>query len=160
LLLVSQYSRGVSVYSAVCTLYCGLFNPSHYSLLFLTSHPHFSTAFGTYSHFLYLNRCYILWYCWCFIILFSLPSFPKFHRIVLVLQICSTSEFVCDHVCFVYMFIFGSIFCRWEKTCSLCLSEPGLLHLKCPAVASIYLQTTWCHSLWLSKTPLYMYIYI
>jgi hypothetical protein len=26
---------------------------------------------------------------------------------------------------FVYMFIFGSIFHIWEKTCIFCLSEPG-----------------------------------
>jgi hypothetical protein len=51
----------------------------------------------------------------------------------------------------------------WEKTCGLCLPEPGLLHLICPLIASIYLQTTWSHfSLWLNKTAwhIYMYIYI
>jgi hypothetical protein len=37
----------------------------------------------------------------------------------------------------------GSIFHIWEKTCGLCLSEPGLLHLTWyPWIASIYLQTT------------------
>jgi hypothetical protein len=46
---------------------------------------------------------------------------------------------------FVYMFIFGFIFHIWEKTCSLCLSEPDLLHLTwCPPIASIHFQTTWC----------------
>jgi hypothetical protein len=37
-------------------------------------------------------------------------TFPKFHRVVLLLQPCSTSEFVYDHACFVYMFIFVSVF--------------------------------------------------
>jgi hypothetical protein len=42
---------------------------------------------------------------------------------------------------------------KWEKTCDLCLSEPGLLHLTWrPPTASIDLQTTWFHSsLWLNK---------
>jgi hypothetical protein len=48
----------------------------------------------------------VLWYCWCFMILFSFPSFPMSHRVVLLLQSCSTSEFVYSHVCFVYVFIF------------------------------------------------------
>jgi hypothetical protein len=44
---------------------------------------------------------------------------------------------------FVYVFIFGSIFHIWEKTFSLYLSEPDLLHLtQCPPIASIYLQIT------------------
>jgi hypothetical protein len=49
----------------------------------------------------------------------------------------------------------------WEKTCGLCLSDPGLLNLTwCPPSASIYLQTTWFHSsLWLSRTSFYIYIY-
>jgi hypothetical protein len=66
--------------------------------------------------------------------------------------------YVCNWSClFVCICLsFGSIFLVWEKTCGLCLSEPGVFHLTwCPPVASIYLQTTWCHSsLWLSKTPL------
>jgi hypothetical protein len=48
----------------------------------------------------------------------------------------------------------------WEKTCRLCLSEPGLLHLAwCPPIASIYLQTKRCQSsLWLSNCYLFMYL--
>jgi hypothetical protein len=37
------------------------------------------------------------------------PSFPKFHRVVPLLQTCSTSEFVYDHACFcvnVYLWIY------------------------------------------------------
>jgi hypothetical protein len=68
--------------------------------------PHFSTAFNTYPYTLYLHRCYALQYCWCSTILFSIPSFPKFHRVVPLWQICSTSVFVYDHVCFcVYVYI-------------------------------------------------------
>jgi hypothetical protein len=52
----------------------------------------------------------------------------------------------------------GSIFHEWEKTCGLCLSEPGLLHLIwCPPIASIYFPTTCHYSLWLSKTLLCVY---
>jgi hypothetical protein len=52
-----------------------------------------------------------------------------------------------------HMFIFGSNFHVWEKTCDLCLSEAGLLHLtRGPPIAFIYLQT-----LWLSKTPLFIF---
>jgi hypothetical protein len=55
----------------------------------------------------------------------------------------------------VYMFIFGFVFHGWEKSCGLCVSKPGLLHLIwCPPIASIYLQTT---CLWLSSTPLCIY---
>jgi hypothetical protein len=57
---------------------------------------------------------------------------------------------------FVYMFIFESIFHIWEKTCNLCVSEPGLLHLKLyPPIASFYLQTTCYYSLWLSSLCIY-----
>jgi hypothetical protein len=56
---------------------------------------------------------------------------------------------------FVYMFIFGSVFHVWEKTCGLCVSQPGLLHLTWyPQIVSIHLQTPCHYSLWLSKTPL------
>jgi hypothetical protein len=52
-----------------------------------------------------------------------------------------------------------SVFHVWDKTCRLCVSEPGLLHLTwCPPIISIYLQTTWHYSLWLSNIPLCIYI--
>jgi hypothetical protein len=62
-----------------------------------TSHSPFSTAFNTRPHILYLHRCCALWYHWCSIIPFSFPSFPVFHRVVLLLQTCSTYEFVYDN---------------------------------------------------------------
>jgi hypothetical protein len=56
---------------------------------------------------------------------------------------------------FVYMFIFGSIFHIWEKTCIFCVSDPVQLHLVwCPPIASVYFQTPCHYSLWLSNTPL------
>jgi hypothetical protein len=122
---------------------------AHCSLLFsypFTYHPLFFNSFQYTS--LYLSSIFISYVMWCYwysIILFSFPFFPKFHTVVPLLQTCSTSEFVYDHACFVYMFFFGSIFHLWEKTCSLCVSVPGLLHLTwCPPIASIYIQTT-CH---------------
>jgi hypothetical protein len=51
----------------------------------------------------------------------------------------------------VYMFIFGSIFHIWEKSCGLCLSEPGLLHLKwCPPCFVFIFTSIFSsiHSLW------------
>jgi hypothetical protein len=62
--------------------------------------PPFSTAFSTHPHILFLHRCYVLRYCWCSVILFSLPSFPEFLRAVPLLLTCSTSEFVYNHACF------------------------------------------------------------
>jgi hypothetical protein len=88
---------------------------------------------------------------------FSQTSIEWFHYCKHILHLCLYMVMLV----FVDMFVFGSIFHVWEKTCSLCVSEPGLLHLTWYLpVASIYLQTT-CHfSLWLSKTPLCIYITI
>jgi hypothetical protein len=121
----------------------------------------------------------------CFTILLMLyhslflSLLPEFHRAVLLLQTCSTSEFVCDQVCFcvrVYLldlsstherkhvaFVFLSFFFSASQFSfilfGLCVSEPGLLHLTlCPPTVSIYLQTKCClYSWWLSKTPLCIY---
>jgi hypothetical protein len=88
-------------------------------------------------------------YYWWSVILFSILSFPEFHTVVPLLQACCTSELLYDHACFC-VFIFGSIFHIQEKTCSLCVSEPGLLHLTwCPPIASISLQASCHYSLWL-----------
>jgi hypothetical protein len=93
-----------------------------------TSHPPFSTAFNTHPYILYFHRCYVLWYYWCSIIVFSFPSFPEFLRVVPLLQTCSTSEFVYDRACFcVYVYLW--IIHMWEKTCNFCFFEHGLLHL-------------------------------
>jgi hypothetical protein len=61
--------------------------------------PCFATAFNTHSHILYFH---LLWYA---ILLMLYHSLSKFHRVVLLLQTCSTSEFVHDHACFcVYVY--------------------------------------------------------
>jgi hypothetical protein len=60
-----------------------------------------------------------------------------------------------DHACFCVCLSFGSIVHIGEKTCGLCVSEPGLLHLTlCPPIVSISLQTTCNYSLWASDTLL------
>jgi hypothetical protein len=67
--------------------------------------PHFSIAFNTYPYILYLHRCYVLLCCWCFII-FSFSSFPKFYRVVPLIQTGSTYVFVYDRICFcVYVYL-------------------------------------------------------
>jgi hypothetical protein len=71
-----------------------------------TSHPHLSTAFNAYSYILYLHRCYVLQYYWSSLLMFSFPSFLQFRSLVPQLQTCSMYEFIYDHACFVYMFIF------------------------------------------------------
>jgi hypothetical protein len=70
---------------------------------------------------------------------------PEFHGVVSLLQTCFISEFayVIIMLVLVCIFIFGSIFHVWEKTCCFCICEPGLVHLTwCPPIVSIYLQTT------------------
>jgi hypothetical protein len=60
---------------------------------------------------------------------FSFPSFSELHRVVPLLQTCSTYEFVYDDVCFcVYVYLLDP-FSMYEGKRGLCLSEPGLLHL-------------------------------
>jgi hypothetical protein len=60
--------------------------------------------------------------------------------------------FLCIYLCF------GSMLPVWVKTCSLCFSDPILIHLTwCPPIAFIYIQTTCHYSLWLCKTPLCIY---
>jgi hypothetical protein len=86
-----------------------------------------------------------VWYYWCLIILFSFLPFPRFHRVVTLLQICSTTKFVYIMLVFVHMFIFGAVFNTWEKTCTFCVSDPGKLHLTwCPPIAFIYHKAP-CH---------------
>jgi hypothetical protein len=127
------------------------------SPLSLASHLHYSTAFNpstcTVMYFNIVMLCYSLF----------LSLLPEFHRAVPLVQTCSTSEVVYDHVCFcVYVYLLDLFSTYERKSCGLCFSEPGLLHLTwCPPIASIYLQTTGCHlSLWLNETLLYICIYV
>jgi hypothetical protein len=58
-----------------------------------------------------------MWYYWCSIIFFSFPSFPWFHRVVPLLQTCSTSEFVYDYAWFyVYVYLWIYLPCMRENT--------------------------------------------
>jgi hypothetical protein len=107
--------KGVSQCVPTVGIICfGLFNPFHYSLLplHLPHPPHFSTAFNTNPYILYL-------YVVCDItsaLSFFFSSFPKFHRVVPLLQTCSTSEFVYDHTCFcVYVYLWIYLPCMRKK---------------------------------------------
>jgi hypothetical protein len=124
----------------VSILYFGLFNPFHYSSLplYLPAPPFQPLSihiliFPTFTS-------YVMWYYWCSIIFPSFPSFSEFQRVVPLLQMSSTYEFIYDHFCCCVCLSFGSIFHIWEKTCDHCLFEPGLLHLTwCPPIVCIYL---------------------
>jgi hypothetical protein len=112
--------------------------PSIVLLCPFTSHPPFATAFNNAS--LYPLPSHLMLYCRTDALSFSfLSSMESFHCSKHVLHM----GLYMIMLIFVYMFIFGSIFHIWEKTCGLCVSEPGLLHLTwCPPIPSIYLQTT------------------
>jgi hypothetical protein len=93
-------------------------------------------------------------YYWCSNVLFSFPSFPRFHRVVPLLQnILHLSLYM---LVFMYMFIFISTFHLLEKMCFLCFWA-WLTSLTRCHVAPIYLQATCHYSLWPSNTPLCMY---
>jgi hypothetical protein len=101
--------KGMSQYmSTVGILYFGPFNSFNYSVTPLPPPPiiqHFSIHILISSTF----TSYIVRYYGCSIILFSFPSFPKFPRIVPLLQTCSTFQFVYDYACFyvyVYLWIY------------------------------------------------------
>jgi hypothetical protein len=78
----------------------GPFNPFHYSPLCLYLPAPIFQQLSRHVLFLYFHRCYVLWYCWCPRVLFYFPSFTEFHRVVPLLQTCSTYECVYDHVGF------------------------------------------------------------
>jgi hypothetical protein len=137
--------------------YFGPFKPFYTLPYPFTSHlPSIFQLFSTYILISSTVTSYVMQYYWCSVILFYFPSFPKFHRIVLLLQTCPTSEFVYHHVCFhIYVYFLALYSTHERKHAAFGLSEPSSLHLTWwPPVTSIYLQTK-CHcSLWLSKTPL------
>jgi hypothetical protein len=99
LLIFKLIFKGVS--QRMCTVgvrYSGPFKPSYYPSYHFTSHPTYFNCSTFTSH--------VLQYYWCSIIFFSFSFLPEFHKIVILLQTCSTSEFVCDHAWFLFMFIF------------------------------------------------------
>jgi hypothetical protein len=69
--------------------------------------PHFSTAFNTHPY-IHTFTSYAILLMRYHSLLLSL--FPKIHRVVPLLQTCSTSEFVYDHAWLLHMFIFAFIF--------------------------------------------------
>jgi hypothetical protein len=112
-------------------LYFGLFNPSHFSPLPLYLPPPFSAAFSAHpvsSSFTGI----------CFTTLLTLqPSLllsllPRGPRAAPRLQMCSTSERVCDHACSVCVSIFGSVFHVGENMQPRLSSSGSALHpLRC-----------------------------
>jgi hypothetical protein len=106
LILGSMFKEFLDL-SQLWICYYSLFNSSPFiALLYpFPPTPYYSAAFGTYHYVIYLHRWNIFQYCWFSIILFSVPSYPRFHRTVSLLQTCSTYKYVYDHVCFcVYIF--------------------------------------------------------
>jgi hypothetical protein len=99
--------KGISQWiSAVIILYFCPFNPFHYSPLSLSSHYTFLDSFQYISLCLLMMLCYVFWYCWGAIILSSLPSFLELHKVVPLLETCSTYEFLYNHVCVcVYVYL-------------------------------------------------------
>jgi hypothetical protein len=117
---VSQYFPSVSL------LYFGLFNPFHCSpLLFYLSPPIF-------NGFHYIS-------------LYPLPTRMSFFILLMFyhsffLSLLSESSSTITNMFYIWVCIwsclilciclsFNSVFHVWEKTCSLCIAEPGLLHL-------------------------------
>jgi hypothetical protein len=100
-------------------------------------HHHFSTAFSTHYSTIYLHRCYVLWCHWCSVILFSFPSFP--HRVVPLLQTCSTYQCVYDHVCFCVSHMRENMqaLCFWAWLTSLNMISSNCIHLPSNHVVSL-----------------------
>jgi hypothetical protein len=129
------------------------------------SHPPFFNSFQYTSlyhpYILYLHRHNVLQYCWCSIILFSFPSFPKFHRVVPLLLTCSTYEFVYDYACFLCICLLWIYlphmrenmwplsFCAW-------LTSLNMMSSSCIHLPSNHMSLF----LWLSKTPLCVFTII
>jgi hypothetical protein len=79
-----------------------------------------------------------MWHYWCSIIFFTFPSFPKFHRVVPLLQTCSTSEFVYDHIYFCVCLSLDlsstyerkhEFLCFWSWLTSLNIMSSSCIHL-------------------------------
>jgi hypothetical protein len=140
--------KGVSqCMPSVGMLYLGLFSPFKYSplslCLLLSIFQQFSVHILISSTF----TSYGMWYYWYSITLFSFPSFPKFHRVVPLLQTSSTFEFVYDHACF-YMYIYLWICLpHMRENMHLLCFWSWLTSLTMISFASIYCQITYHYSL-------------
>jgi hypothetical protein len=113
--------KGISqCISTVDILYVGPFNPFHYSPLPLYLFPSIFQKFSMHTLISSTFTFYILQYYWCSIILFPFPSFPKVHRVVPLLQTCSTYEFVYEHTCFcIYVYLLDLFSMHEENMWSL-----------------------------------------
>jgi hypothetical protein len=104
--------KGVSqCMPSVGVLYFGLFNPFEYSPLPLYLPSPVFQKFSVHILITSTFTSYGTWYYWSSIILFSFPSFLQFHRVVPLLQTCSTFEFVYTHAYFcvyIYLWIYLS----------------------------------------------------
>jgi hypothetical protein len=144
---------------AVGVFYSGPFNAIHYSPLPLyLPPPSFSTAFNTHPYILYLHRCYVLWYYWCSIILFSFPSIPEFHTVIPLLLTCSTYGFVYGHTCFyVYVYLLDlSSMCDRKHAALVFLSLAHFTYHDVLQSHPFAFQPRH-YFLWLRKTPLCTY---
>jgi hypothetical protein len=130
---VSQWMHTESVLYFVCSI---PLNTVPYPFTF---HPPFLNSFQYISLFPLCSHLVVCNIYWCCISLFFFLSFSKFHRVVPLLETCSTSEFVYDHACFcayIYLWIY-------------CVSDHGYLSLSWrPPIASTYLQILCHYSLW------------
>jgi hypothetical protein len=121
---------------------------------YFTSHPPFSINILISFTF----TSYVMLYYWCSILLFSFPSFLTFHRVVPLLQTCSTSEFVYDRACFcIYFYLWIYLphmreniqfLCFWAWFTSLNMMSSNCIHLPSNYM-SLFLR--------LSNTPLCIY---
>jgi hypothetical protein len=123
LLMFELTFNGVSqCVPSVGVLYFGLFNPFKYSPLPLYLPPSVFQQFSIHILISFTFTSCGMWCYLCSIILFSFPSFPEFHRVVPLLQMCSTSEFVYDQLGFcVYVYLWIYLPCMRENMHLLCL---------------------------------------
>jgi hypothetical protein len=115
-------------------------NPLYYTFLSFPLILYCSTVFSMFCSYTDVTH---------FNIIHSLQVFSSF-----LPPLASFSLLQQSHVCVIY----GSNFHMWEKTCNLCLSDPGLLHLAwCSPFPPIHLQMTEFHSsLWMNSIRWYI----
>jgi hypothetical protein len=133
---VSQCTPSVDV------LYFRLFNQSLWLLSLSPLCP--TSVFLQLSVHILLSTTFTFYgmrYYWCSVILFSFPSFPEFHRVVPLLQTCSTSEFIYDNAGFcLYVYLWIYLPHMRKKTAFVFLILAKLHLTWCLPIASIYLQ--------------------
>jgi hypothetical protein len=101
--------------------------------------PHFSIALKYNPYILCLHRCYVLQYCQCSVILFPCPSFPKFHKVVSLLQTFYVGVYIWSslflHICFIFWKYLPCMrenmwpLCFWAWLISLNMMSSNYIHL-------------------------------